>query len=68
MTFDSNGGSSVDSQTINAGATATEPTDPTKEGYNFLGWYSDQELQTAFDFSTAINADTTLYAAWSEQT
>lgn len=67
MTFNSNGGSEVDPQTVNAGETATEPTDPTKEGYDFLGWYSDQELQTEFNFSTAINDDTTLYAGWVEQ-
>lgn len=67
MTFNSNGGSEVASQTVNAGETATEPTDPTKQGYDFVAWYSDEELHNEFSFSTAINANTTLYAGWVEQ-
>ena len=66
--FNSNGGSDVASQTVEAGGTATEPTDPTKEGYEFVAWYSDEQLQNEFSFSTAINANTTLYAGWIEQT
>ncbi|MFR7873040.1 S-layer homology domain-containing protein [Peptoniphilus sp. HMSC062D09] len=38
-----------------------KPTDPTKEGYNFLGWYDGN---TIFDFNTAITADKTLTAKW----
>ncbi len=38
-----------------------KPTDPTKEGYNFLGWFDGE---TAFDFNTAITADKTLTAKW----
>lgn len=39
----------------------TKPTDPTKEGYNFLGWYDGE---TIFNFNTAITADKTLTAKW----
>ena len=39
----------------------TKPTDPTKEGYNFLGWY---EGETKFDFNTAITGNKTLTAKW----
>ena len=39
----------------------TEPADPTRTGYNFLGWY---EGETKFDFNTAITADKTLTAKW----
>ena len=38
-----------------------KPTDPTKEGYNFLGWYDGN---TIFDFNTAITEDKTLTAKW----
>lgn len=38
-----------------------KPTDPTKQGYNFLGWYDGN---TIFDFNIAITADKTLTAKW----
>ena len=47
---------------------ASEPTDPTKTGYTFAGWYADEELTTAYDFATPVTADTTLYAKWTEVT
>ncbi|MCX6879799.1 MAG: InlB B-repeat-containing protein [Verrucomicrobia bacterium] len=64
VTFNSNGGSSVASQSVPTGGTATEPTPPTWLGHAFVGWYSNIGLTTAFSFSTAITADTTLYAKW----
>ena len=65
ITFDSNGGSTVSSQTIGYKAQAQKPADPTLDGYLFDGWYTDRELTCAFDFSTLITGDTTLYAKWS---
>lgn len=64
VSFTSNGGSAVTSQSVTYNTTATEPAAPTKTGYTFGGWYSDSGLTTAFVFSTAITADTTLYAKW----
>jgi len=64
--FESNGGSDVDTQTINSGEAATEPTDPTLDGNTFDAWYSDSELTTEFDFSTTLTEDTVLYAGWTE--
>ena len=65
LVFDSNGGSSVASQSVNYGELATRPTTPTKEGYIFIGWYSDAELKHEFDFvNTTILKDYTLYAKW----
>ena len=64
VTFNSNGGSSVVSQNVASGGTATEPTPPTWIGHAFAGWYSNSGLTAAFSFSTAITADTTLYAKW----
>ncbi len=58
--------SDIADQTINAGETASRPADPTAEGYTFLGWYataSDNDT-TQFDFTAAINGDTTIYAHW----
>lgn len=65
VTFDSNGGSAVATQSVSPGATATLPTAPTRTGYTFAGWYADSGLSTVFNFGTAITADTTIYANWS---
>ena len=61
VTFDSDGGTSVASQNVADGLTATRPTDPTLEGYAFDGWFYDG---TEWDFATAITASITLTANW----
>ncbi|MCD7943522.1 MAG: InlB B-repeat-containing protein, partial [Clostridia bacterium] len=61
VTFDPNGGTSVSSQTVSYGSTATEPTAPTKTGYTFDGWYLDG---AKYDFDTAVTSDVTLTASW----
>ena len=61
VTFDSNGGSAVDAQTVEYGKKASKPADPTKEGWRFLGWYDGEE---EFDFDTAITENITLTAHW----
>lgn len=71
ITFNTNGGSSVASQEIDKGTKASEPTAPTKAEtdsvtYTFEGWYTDETLTAAFSFDTAVNANITLYAKWSE--
>ena len=72
VTFDSNDGSDVSSQSLRYEAKATEPADPTKTAtasteYTFEGWYSDSGLTTPFSFDTAIKKDITLYAKWTEK-
>ena len=64
ITFNSDGGSAVESQTIEEGNTATEPKEPDKTGYTFSGWYTEPECTTAFDFATPITSDIILYAKW----
>ena len=62
VTFNSDGGSLVAEQTVEKGKMATEPTAPTKDGYNFLGWYDGSDK---FDFKTTpIIADKNLIAKW----
>ncbi|MFR9503955.1 MAG: InlB B-repeat-containing protein [Rikenellaceae bacterium] len=65
VTFESNGGSSVSSQTVAYNEMATEPTEPTKTGCSFAGWYSDSALTTAYNFNIAVIENITLYAKWS---
>lgn len=64
ITFDSNGGSAVESQTVKRGMTVAEPTAPTLEGYVFKGWYSNSGLTIAYDFTTPVTTDIILYAKW----
>lgn len=65
VTFDSQGGTAVDSQEFVKGESANVPSEPTKTGYTFIGWFENAEgTGTAFDFSTAINENKTLYAKW----
>lgn len=61
--FDSVGGSSVQKQIVDKGNTITKPTDPTKDGYTFEGWYWNNEL---FVFTMIIDRDMTLTAHWSK--
>ena len=67
ITFNSNDGTSVESQNVNAGEKLTEPTPaPTKEGFTFDGWYEDSTFSKKFDFNTPITDNMTLYAKWIE--
>ncbi|MCD7787309.1 MAG: InlB B-repeat-containing protein, partial [Firmicutes bacterium] len=68
VTFNSNGGSSVSSQTVKSGSTATEPTSPTRSGYTFDGWYTSSSGGSKYSFSTAVTSDLTLYAHWTANT
>lgn len=67
VTFDSKGGTLVEAQTVKKNETATKPTDPTREGYVFLGWYISEESIEEYDFNTKIDADITLIAKWREE-
>ena len=64
VSFDSNGGSAVTAQSIEAGQKATKPADPTKDGYDFKGWTLNG---SAYDFNTAVNGNITLVATWEQQ-
>jgi len=65
VSFESNGGTAIASQTVNYEEPATKPTDPTRGGYLFDGWYSDNvTFENKWDFETAVTADIILYAKW----
>ncbi|MDE7167609.1 MAG: InlB B-repeat-containing protein [Clostridia bacterium] len=66
--FNSNGGTNVNTWWIKTGDTVPKPSDPTKTGYTFAGWYADSFLKTPYDFSTEVNSDMTLYAKWTPKT
>ena len=65
VSFDSNGGSAVESKIGKTGEHLTEPAAPTKTGYAFAGWYSDQNCTKKWDFdSDTVPGAMTLYAGW----
>lgn len=68
VSFDTDGGSTVESQTVVTGNKATKPAvNPTKKGYNFVGWYIDNTYTTEFDFeNTIITDNTTIYAKFED--
>ena len=66
ITFDSNGGSYVESQKVLKGDRIIRPADPVKAGNEFEGWYQDIHFIYEWDFNTAPDDDITLYAKWDD--
>lgn len=64
VTFNSMGGSLVASQTVAAGTPAAQPQAPVLAGYIFSGWFTGPSYREAYDFSTPVTADLTLFAQW----
>lgn len=67
VAFNSNGGSACDTKFVaTADGKLVKPADPTRDGYTFGGWYTDEACTQAYDFSTPVTADLTLYAKWTK--
>ena len=65
ITFDvQDHGEAPETLTINLYDKIPQPDDPVEEGYDFLGWYTDEEYTDKFDFSADVKDDMTLYAKW----
>lgn len=66
--FETDGGSAIADQELveKSGMTckATKPSNPTKSGYKFIGWYTDDSFATEYEFSDQVTSDITLYAKW----
>lgn len=73
VTFNANGHGTdpdnqvVDKQVVEYEGHASKPSDPTADGFTFKGWYTEPEGGEAFDFSTEITEDKTVYAHWEEK-
>ena len=67
VTFDTDGGTEIAAQSVQAGDTAYRPADPAKDGYTFAGWYADKEYSAEFIFSEPVNKAMTVYAKWEEE-
>lgn len=67
VVFQVNGGSSISSKTVAEGDTVVAPSDPTRSGFTFAGWYADSNFVSPWNFSTdKIEKNTTIYAQWEE--
>ncbi len=64
VTFETNGGIKVNSQSVKSGSTAYEPNAPFRAGFTFDGWYADRNLKQKYNFSTPVTANIVLYAKW----
>lgn len=65
VTFDAQGGSTVASQDVAKNGKVTKPTDPTRTGHTFGGWYKEAACTTAWNFDTdTVTGNITLYAKW----
>lgn len=65
VSFETGEGSKVDFQTT-ADGKLVKPADPTRDGYTFGGWYTDEACTQAYDFIAPVTADLTLYAKWTK--
>ncbi len=65
VTFNTDGGSEVAAQTVEDGKSATKPEDPTKDRFNFEGWFNGESL---YDFASPVTSDLTLTAKWKIKT
>ncbi|MCF6376363.1 InlB B-repeat-containing protein [Nocardioides KLBMP 9356] len=61
VTFDTDGGPAVEPQTVPYGDVVVAPTDPTRAGHTFVGWFDGA---TPWDFTSAVTGATTLTASW----
>jgi|GEM_PF-989285 len=67
ITFESNGGSGVESLTVDENSNINKPADPTKEGYTFDGWFTNADLSSAVTWPYQVTTNRTLYAKWLEE-
>ena len=64
LTFNTNGGSTVESIKVESGSVVDEPTEPVKDGYNFVCWTYDSANNNKVDWPITLTEDITLYAVW----
>ena len=64
VTFVTNGGNSIDPVTVDEGKTLTLPPNPTREGYSFVKWFTDQNFTMEFKDNSVVSANIILYAKW----
>ena len=66
VVFDCGDGKFLDSELVYVHGKATRPENPSRSGYTFTGWYTDQACKTAYDFNAEVTSNLRLYAGWKE--
>ena len=66
VTFDTQGGSEIESEQTVPGGTVKQPENPLRNGWFFDAWYTTDSYETLFDFYAPVNSDVTVYAKWSD--
>ena len=64
VTFNTQNGSPIDPVTVINGQKVAKPTNPTKEGCIFAGWWTDSKYSKEYSFSSPVKSNLTLYAKW----
>ena len=64
--FHTYGGTEIKNQVVDYNTKVTQPENPTKAGYKFVGWYSDEAYKNQYDFDLAVVKDIELYAKYEE--
>ena len=67
VTFKSDENTVINTVTVKDENSIGKPDDPTKDGYQFAGWYKDINCTEEYDFNTKVTADLTLYAKWNAE-
>ena len=64
VTFKTGEGTPINPVFVEKGKKLAKPADPTRSGYAFTGWFTDEAGTEAYDFDAAVNDALTLYAGW----
>ena len=66
ITFNTGEGSAIASITADYNTQISEPEPPERTNYNFMGWFTDENYTTPFDFTAPITANAEVYAQWEQ--
>jgi len=64
VSFELNGGEDIDDVLVSYNDTLNAPMTPSRDGYSFVAWYSDESLINLYDFNDLVTSDFMLYATW----
>ena len=63
--FETSGGSEIAPLQSDENGLVAAPANPTRDQYDFVGWYTDATLTTEYDFTKELTGNVTVYAKWS---